>query len=214
MSSTEDRVERVRALVEPVLEPLGLALDDLSIRQAGNRRQVRMTVDVDLDAAGITDDTTPVSPVTLDDVADATKAIDEVLEESDVMGSQPYTLEVGSPGVSRPLTEARHYRRNVGRLVKVALEDGSQVTGRVVRASSDEVELDVPATRGKNKQPAHTETHAYTALRSATVQVEFNRPDAVIDLTGSDDDADDAQDMADMDDADFDADDIDEHEEN
>lgn len=214
MSSSEDRLAQVRALVEPALEPLGLALEDLSIRQAGNRRQVRMTVDIDLDATGIDDDTTPISPMTLDDVADATRAIDDALESSDVMGAQPYTLEVGSPGVSRPLTEPRHYRRNVGRMVKVALEDGSQVTGRIVRAAADEVELDVPATRGKNKTPAHTAVHPYAALRSAAVQVEFNRPDAVIDLTDlPDDEAQTVIDDAENDDTDSNDTDF-EHEEN
>lgn len=190
MSSTEDRVQ---AIVGPVLEPQGLALEDLQIRQAGQRRVVKITVDVDLAALELGDDTTPVSPLTLDEVADATRLIDDALEASDALGSSPYTLEVGSPGLSRPLTAPRHYRRNVGRLVKVALADGGQVTGRILRASladDGEVELLVPATRGKNKQPEHHETHPYAALRSASVQVEFNRPGAAaIDLTDLPDDA-------------------------
>ena len=50
--------------------------------------------------------------VTLDDVADATREVNRVLDGSDVMGEQPYTLEVTSRGVDRPLTLPRHWRRN------------------------------------------------------------------------------------------------------
>ena len=69
--------------------------------------------------------------VTLDDVAEATRAVSEVLDESDVMGEQPYTLEVTSRGVDRPLTLPRHWRRNADRLVTVTLTAGEQVTGRI-----------------------------------------------------------------------------------
>ena len=81
--------------------------------------------------------------------------------------------QVSSPGVGRPLTEPRHFRRNVGRLV-TASHGGHEVTGRVVRASSTEVTLQVPATRST---PARTETLPYAALERAAVQVEFARPD-------------------------------------
>ena len=89
------------------------------------------------------------------------------------MGEQPYTLEVSSPGVGRPLTEPRHFRRNVGRLLTVQ-HDGGEVTGRVVSASATEVSLDVAATKGT---PARTETLPYSAVERAAVQVEFARPD-------------------------------------
>ncbi len=89
------------------------------------------------------------------------------------MGEQPYTLEVSSPGVGRPLTLPRHFRRNVGRLV-TATHDGHEVTGRVLRASGTDVTLDIPATRST---PSRTETLAYAGLERAAVQVEFARPD-------------------------------------
>jgi ribosome maturation factor RimP len=89
------------------------------------------------------------------------------------MGEQPYTLEVSSPGVARPLTEPRHFRRNVGRLVTVH-HDGGEVTGRVTGASDTEVTVEVPATKAA---PARTETLRYAAVERAVVQVEFARPD-------------------------------------
>jgi ribosome maturation factor RimP len=89
------------------------------------------------------------------------------------MGEQPYTLEVTSPGVDRPLTEPRHYRRNVSRLVTLTLHEGAPLTGRIVRAAAADVTVEVPATK---KAPARTEVVPYAAVARAVVQVEFSRP--------------------------------------
>ena len=153
------------------LEPSGLILEDVVVTPAGRRRVVKILVDRDLGPADTV--TAPTAPLTLDEVADATRLIGGALDASDVMGDLPYTLEVSSPGIGRPLTEPRHFRRNVGRLV-TARHDGGEVTGRVTSASGTEVTLEVPATRST---PAHTETVAYAGLERAVVQVEFARPD-------------------------------------
>jgi ribosome maturation factor RimP len=87
---------------------------------------------------------------------------------TDVLGGSPYVLEVTSPGVDRPLTEPRHWRRALGRLVKVAV-DGEEVVGRVVGARDDEVELDVGGAR---------RTCPVSSLGRGRVQVEFNRAGA------------------------------------
>ena len=104
--------------------------------------------------------------VTLDDVADATKRISEVLDASDVMGEQPYTLEVTSRGVDRPLTLPRHWRRNADRLVKVTLSDGGEVSGRITSSTDDAVTLDVDGTAREI---------GYAEVDKALVQIEFNR---------------------------------------
>jgi ribosome maturation factor RimP len=161
----------IRPTVQEALERTGLVLEDVVVTPAGRRRVVKVLVDralVDVDVA-----TEPTDPLTLDEVADATRVVSDALDTGDLMGEQPYTLEVSSPGVGRPLTEPRHFRRNVGRLV-TATHAGHEVTGRVVRASSTEVTLEVPATRST---PARTETLPYAALERAVVQVEFARPE-------------------------------------
>ena len=112
---TRDRIEA--ELADP-LRALGLDIEAVEITPAGNRRVLRIAVDKD-------------GGVTLDDVAEATRAVDVVLEESDVMGKQPYTLEVTSRGVDRPLTLPRHWRRNAGHLVKITFADETSVTGRI-----------------------------------------------------------------------------------
>ncbi|HET8598832.1 MAG TPA: ribosome maturation factor RimP [Segeticoccus sp.] len=162
-------------LVGEAVRPLGLVVEGVHVTPAGKRRQVRVLLDRDLQElleAG--DAETTVAPLTLDEVAEATRAVDDLLESSDAMGSAPYVLEVSSPGVERPLTEPRHFRRNVGRLVAVTRVDGSSVTGRLQSADVDGVRLEVAATK---RTPARTEQLRYADLTRGQVQVEFSRGD-------------------------------------
>jgi ribosome maturation factor RimP len=149
--TTRDRIE---AELDDPLRALGLDLEAVEITPAGKRRILRVAVDKD-------------GGVTLDEVADATREVNRVLDESDVMGEHPYTLEVTSRGVDRPLTLPRHWRRNAGRLVKVTFTDGSAATGRVLESTDDQVTLDVSGDR---------RSVGYTEVKKALVQVEFNRP--------------------------------------
>ena len=163
--------DRVRPLLEEALSGQPLVLEDVTVTSAGRRRVVRVLVDRDLGETGTA--TEPVDPLGLDEVADATRLVGDALDSSDVMGQQPYTLEVSSPGVGRPLTEPRHYRRNVGRLLTVQ-HAGTETTGRVVSADGDAVVLDVPAG---SKTPSRTVTVPYAEVDRALVQVEFTRHD-------------------------------------
>jgi ribosome maturation factor RimP len=164
--------DQIRPAVEGPLASLGLLVEDVAVTPAGRRRLVRIWIDRVLDAhEGPT--TAPTRPLSLDEVADATRAVGEALDATDVMGEQPYTLEVTSPGVDRPLTQPRHYRRNVTRLVTLTPLEGDPVTGRLVSADDDGVTVEVPAAK---KEPARTEQLAYAALSRAVVEVEFSRP--------------------------------------
>ncbi len=109
--STDQTRDRLSGVFTDPLAATGLDVEAIELTQAGNRRLLRVAVDKD-------------GGVTLDDIADATREVSRVLDGSDVMGEQPYTLEVTSPGTDRPLTLPRHWRRNRGRLVKVSLTDG------------------------------------------------------------------------------------------
>jgi ribosome maturation factor RimP len=148
--AVRDRIEQ--ELATP-LSALGLDVEAVELTPAGKRRILRIAVDGD-------------DGVTLDDVADATRTVSQVLDESDVMGEQPYTLEVTSRGVDRPLTLPRHWRRNTGRLVRVTTRDGQSLTGRIVGSSDQAATLDVEGDRREI---------AYDDVAKALVQVEFNR---------------------------------------
>ncbi|HET7386613.1 MAG TPA: ribosome maturation factor RimP [Nocardioidaceae bacterium] len=150
---TRDRLAEV--LTGP-LAAAGLDVEAVEITPAGKRRLVRIAVDRD-------------GGVTLDDIAAATKQVSALLDTSDVMGEQPYTLEVTSPGVERPLVLPRHWRRNRGRLVKVARTDGSSLTGRLESCDDHHAVLDVDGDRHEL---------AYSSVAKARVQIEFNRKES------------------------------------
>ena len=147
---TRDHVAEV--LTGPVAA-VGLDVEAIEVTQAGKRRLLRVAVDKD-------------GGVTMDDIADATREVSRVLDDSDVMGRQPYTLEVTSPGTDRPLVLPRHWRRNQGRLVKATLQDGSTLTGRVTASDEERALLDVDGHEH--------EVRLDTVVR-AKVQIEFNR---------------------------------------
>ena len=148
---TRDRIE---AEIGGPLLAQGLDVEAVEVTPAGKRRVLRVAVDKD-------------GGVTLDDVAEATREVSRVLDDSDVMGEQPYTLEVTSRGVDRPLTLPRHWRRNADRLVKATLADGSTLTGRIVGSTEESATLDVS---GQQREVA------YADVTKALVQIEFNRP--------------------------------------
>jgi ribosome maturation factor RimP len=150
----QTRERLVEELTEPLLA-MGLDVEAVEITPAGRRRVLRVAVDKD-------------GGVTMDEVAEATKEVSRLLDDSDVMGDHPYTLEVTSPGTDRPLTLPRHWRRNRGRLVKVAIRDGRTVVGRVTDHD------DVAATLDVDGSPV---TVGYAEVAKAQVQVELNRPD-------------------------------------
>jgi ribosome maturation factor RimP len=152
VAADQTRERLVEELTDPLLT-LGLDLEGIELTPAGRRRVLRVAVDRD-------------GGVTLDDVAEATKEVSRLLDDSDVMGQQPYVLEVSSPGTDRPLTHPRHWRRNAGRLVTVTTTDGASRTGRVVEAREDQVVLDVDGDRLELP---------LADVTKARVQVEFNR---------------------------------------
>jgi ribosome maturation factor RimP len=153
MAGSQPR-DRLLALLGEPLSGQGLDVEDIEVSSAGRRKLVRVLVDKD-------------GGVTLDDIAAATTAVSGCLDSSDVLDDSPYTLEVTSPGVDRPLTQLRHWRRNVDRLVVVQLNDGSTCTGRIIEAGEEAALLDVDETR---------RSIAYVDVAKARIEIEFNRP--------------------------------------
>jgi ribosome maturation factor RimP len=166
VSRRDTSAGRLAAAVVDVLTPVatsaGLDLEGVEIVPAGRRRVLRITVDRD-------------GGIDLDGVADTSRAFATALDADDVMGAAPYVLEVSSPGVDRPLTEPRHWRRAAGRLVRgrarrpdaVEGEAGTrEVRGRVVGADDDAVTI--RTTDGD-------ERIRYADLIRGRIEVEFDR---------------------------------------
>ena len=139
--------EDISAAITPALEALGFYLEDVTIISAGRRSMLTDIVDGD-------------THLSLDQVTSATKAIGEIVESVQSLGETPFTLEVTSPGLDRPLTKVRHWQKNINRLVKVVLLDGSEIKGRIkdvneVSATVDEKNIN------------------YSDIKRATLEVEF-----------------------------------------
>jgi ribosome maturation factor RimP len=152
------RDSQIADLLRPLLAEFDLELEAVEIIPAGKRRLVRVVVDGDGP-----DGTGP----TLDDIAEASKVLSAALDSADITGRSPYTLEVSSRGVSRPLELPRHWRRNVGRLVAVKTGAAEQFTGRIVSIADDAAVLDVDGVQ---------RTVQLSEVATALVQVELNRP--------------------------------------
>jgi ribosome maturation factor RimP len=171
---TDPATARLAGWIAPVVEGAGYDLEELVVTPAGRRSVVRVVVDRD---AG----------VTLDDIAEVSRAVSEVLDTNDDgMGRTPYVLEVTSPGVDRPLTEQRHWRRNTGRLVAVAVGPAgstAQVTGRVTAVDDAGVTLAVEAQGkpGAKKRAPTPRSVPWAELGAGRVQVEFARSGAATD---------------------------------
>ena len=139
--------EDISAAITPALEALGFDLEDVTIISAGRRSMLTVIVDGD-------------THLSLDQVTSATKAIGEIVESVQSLGETPFTLEVTSPGLDRPLTKVRHWQKNINRLVKVVLLDGSEIKGRIkdvneVSATVDEKNIN------------------YSDIKRATLEIEF-----------------------------------------
>jgi len=137
----------VRDVLSPVVTAAGFDLEDVAITAAGRRNVVKVVVDRD-------------GGLDLDAVAEVARVVSAALDDSDATGESPYTLEVTSPGVDRPLTEPRHWRRATGRLVKAGT-----ITGRVLDADDAVVTIDVDG---------ETREIPYADLGAGKVQVEFS----------------------------------------
>lgn len=151
---SRDTRERLEALFEGPLTTLGFDLEAMELTHAGKHSVLRVAVDQD-------------GGISMDDIAEATRTLSALLDKTDLMGEGAYTLEVSSPGVDRPLTLPRHWRRNRNRLVKVDLA-GASIMGRVVSNTEDSVVLSIDSKMGVSRQ-----TIAFSDIHRAKVDIEF-----------------------------------------
>ena len=157
--------DRIADVIRPVVAAAGMDLEAVRVTAACCCRLLRVVVDRD-------------GGVSLDDAAVVSRDLSAALDSVAVMGDFPYTLEVSSPGVDRPLTDRRHWRRAVGRLVTVTVTDSGSsrpVTGRICGADADGVTMDVEGARRH---------FAYAILGPGAIQVEFGHPPSELGATG------------------------------
>jgi ribosome maturation factor RimP len=141
--------EQVLAVITPAIESLGFYIEDITITSAGKRSMLTVIVDGD-------------THLSLDQVTVATKAISEIVENLPTLGNNPFTLEVTSPGLDRPLTKPRHWRKNQDRLIKIVLNDGKEINGRIKDSTESAVTVD-------------DKTINFADIKRATLEIEFKK---------------------------------------
>ena len=141
--------EQVLAVITPEIESLGFYVEDITITSAGKRSMLTVIVDGD-------------THLSLDQVTVATKAISEIVENLPTLGNNPFTLEVTSPGLDRPLTRPRHWRKNQERLIKIVLNDGKEINGRIKDSTESAVTVDDKSIN-------------FADIKRATLEVEFKK---------------------------------------
>lgn len=151
--------DQISELLTPAVLEAGFYLEDIHVATPGSHRIITCIVDGD-------------SSLNLDQVTSVSRVISELLDVAPFMGETPFTLEVTSPGVDRPLTLPRHFAKNHDRLLKVIRNDGSEINGRIKANSDESVTLTVMV-----KKQAHDEVVAISDIKKALVEIEFTRKD-------------------------------------
>jgi ribosome maturation factor RimP len=153
--------QSITDLISPAVAEAGFFLEEVQIASPGNHRIVTCVVD-------------GPTPLNLDQVTVASRVVSELLDSASFMGETPFTLEVTSPGVDRPLTQPRHWTKNLTRLIKVTLNTGETIIGRLTEFDGDAAKL-VENIKGRIKE----HSVAFADIKRAVVEVEFNRKDEI-----------------------------------
>ena len=139
--------DEISAAIRPIIEATGNYLEELTITTAGKVKILTVIVDSD-------------AHLNLDQVTAVTKEISQVIEELPALGETAFTLEVTSPGLDRPLTKPRHWRKNLDRLVKITMTSGQVIQGRIGAATETSVLVD-------------EDTVSFEDIKRAVLEIEF-----------------------------------------
>ena len=111
-------IEEISAAITASVEATGNVLEEVTLTPEGSSKILTIIVDNE-------------NHLNLDQITVVTKAISEILDTLEVLGETPFTLEVTTPGLDRPLTVPRHWKKNSDRLVSVSLKYGTKILGRI-----------------------------------------------------------------------------------
>ena len=152
--------DSIADLIRPAVEDAGFFLEDVFTSNPGNHRIVTCMVD-------------GLMPLSLDEVTVVSREISAILDDSPLL-TEAFTLEVTSPGIERPLTLPRHWTKNLTRIIKVTLNDDSEVSGRLTEFD-DNCAILIENIKGRMK----THEVAFADIKKANVEIEFNRKDEI-----------------------------------
>lgn len=168
--------QRLHAFLAPSVAAAGLYLEEVKVHFAGTHRTVSVVVDLPEDELG---------GVGLDAISAVSRVLADAMDADPNDDGKPYDLEISSPGATRPLTEPRHWRRALGRMVKVNASDRENFMGRVLDVDDEGVlfKPELPVKKGMKPKQGEPEKLLFSAIRRGVVEVEFARLDeAELDL--------------------------------
>lgn len=149
-------VDNLNELLAPVINASGLLLEEIKVIPVGRSRIISVIVDHE------------ERNLNLDEVAASSRVISEILENYNQLGDNPFTLEVTSPGVDRPLVKAHQWKKNLSRLISIVKVDGEKLIGRLKSLDLDSASLEVKSGEV---------SILFSEIKRATVEIEFNRKD-------------------------------------
>ena len=141
-------------LLNPAVTRAGFVLEEVSVTPVGKRRLISVVVDCE--------NRNP----SLDEVTVVSKEASSILDTYSQLGEMPFTLEVTTPGIDRPLTELRHWKKNIGRLVKITPNTGEKYIARIKEVLPREVVLELKNQESKVQ---------FSDIARSQIEVEFNR---------------------------------------
>lgn len=147
-------VENLTEVLRPAIQRAEFVLEEITVTPVGKRRLISVVIDRE------------ESNPSLDEVTAVSKVISEILDNYSQLGEMPFTLEVTTPGVDRPLTLPRHWKKNIGRLVKITAAEGEKLVGRISAFDGAKVTLELD--KDQRVLPINEITRAQ-------IEVEFNR---------------------------------------
>jgi len=150
-------IKTVEGILQPLLaEEPGYFLVDIRIKPTNN---IKVFIDGD-------------QGISIEKCVRYNRALYKKLEEMALFPDGDFSLEVSSPGLDEPLKLLRQYKKNVGRLVELVLQDGSKTEGRLLEVTEDGVIVE--ETKGKNKKKeVINHTFLFDNIKTTKIQVVF-----------------------------------------
>ena len=166
------RAAQIAPLIEPTVVSHGLFLEELTLTSGAGRTVLKVAVDYESGTGN----------VDLDTLAGLSEALSAVLDTHDDDGGplsslEHYELEITTPGATRPLTEPRHFRRNIGRLLEIDRDGEPSLAARLKSVDDSGITVTEikPAPKKGMKPKVGPETHLeFGSITRARVQVEFS----------------------------------------
>lgn len=154
-----DLKDRLEALVLENLPDESHFLVDLQLTSKSNQLLLNILIDAD---AGLT----------IDSCAKVSRAVSAEIEALELIDSA-YRIEVSSPGVDFPLSSERQYRKNIGRELKVFLQEGKELKGKLISVSESGIVLEAKMKEKGKKAVLQEVSVAFEDIKKSVVQVSF-----------------------------------------